>query len=107
MDADFEWDRLLLAIALIALMFIVPALVIWRDQRADLRRHGLEALTRPIRYTPDGRSYREGLPLPGDPTNAGKDRQRDAPTDDHATRRPDGRPCPRSGSRVETDGGLQ
>ncbi|KJE25510.1 hypothetical protein FF36_00126 [Frankia torreyi] len=60
MDSGFEWDRILLAVALLAAMFLLPALVIWRDQVRDRHRFGAQALSRPVRYAPDGQSYREG-----------------------------------------------
>jgi hypothetical protein len=59
-ESDFEWDRILLAVALLAAMFVLPALVIWRDQVRDRHRFGTQALSRPVRYAPDGQSYREG-----------------------------------------------
>ncbi|MCM3921011.1 hypothetical protein ND748_04880 [Frankia sp. AiPs1] len=60
MDSEFEWDRILLAVALLAGMFLLPALVIWCDQVRDRHRFGAQALSRPVRYGPDGQSYREG-----------------------------------------------
>ncbi|OHV50570.1 hypothetical protein BCD48_00890 [Pseudofrankia sp. BMG5.36] len=55
---------MLLVVPLLGFMFIAPAIVVWWDLRRDRRRFGLDALSRPIRYTADGRPCREGLPLP-------------------------------------------
>ncbi|MCL9793874.1 hypothetical protein, partial [Frankia sp. AgKG'84/4] len=66
MNAAFEWDRILIATTMLAAMFVVPALVIWRDQIRDRRRFGMTALSRPVRYGADGRTFREGsLPPAG------------------------------------------
>ncbi|THJ54700.1 hypothetical protein [Candidatus Frankia alpina] len=67
MDSGFEWDRILIAVALLATMFLLPALVIWRDQVRDRRRFGASALSRPVRYGPDGAAYREGMAPTGSP----------------------------------------
>ncbi|CAJ60595.1 MULTISPECIES: hypothetical protein [Frankia] len=61
MESEFEWGRILLAVALLTVMFLLPALVIWRDQVRDRRRFGASALCRPVRYGPDGAAYREGV----------------------------------------------
>ncbi|EIV93397.1 hypothetical protein [Frankia sp. QA3] len=77
MDSGFEWDRILIAVALLAAMFLLPALVIWRDQVRDRRRFGAQTLSRPVRYGPDGETYREGTaPAAGPAERAGRD---DAP----------------------------
>ncbi len=60
MNAAFEWDRILIATTMLAAMFVAPALVIWRDQIRDRRRFGMTALSRPVRYGADGRTFREG-----------------------------------------------
>ncbi len=60
MDSGFEWDRILIAVALLATMFLLPALVIWRDQVRDRRRFGASVLSRPVRYGPDGAAYGRG-----------------------------------------------
>ncbi|OAA18708.1 hypothetical protein UG55_110111 [Frankia sp. EI5c] len=65
MDPQFEWERLLIAISLLAVMFVIPMIVVIIDHRADRRRFGAAALNAPIRYTADGRRYREGYPPPG------------------------------------------
>lgn len=64
MHSGFEWGRVLIAVLLLGFLFAVPTLVLWRDQRRDLRRFGPGALSRPVRYTPDGKPGREGLPQP-------------------------------------------
>ena len=64
MTTEFEWHRVLIAVVLLGCMFTLPMIVILRDLRRDLRRSGPDALSRPVRYMPDGTSYREGLPLP-------------------------------------------
>ncbi|CUU53547.1 hypothetical protein Ga0074812_10145 [Parafrankia irregularis] len=64
MDPQFEWDRLLVAVALLSIMFIIPMIIIIRDHRADRRRFGEAATSAPIRYTVDGHRYREGYPPP-------------------------------------------
>jgi hypothetical protein len=33
MSKDFEWTRMLFAMALITAMFLYPVLVLWRDER--------------------------------------------------------------------------
>ncbi len=73
MESEFEWDRILLAVALLAAMFLLPALVIWRDQARDRRRFGASALSRPVRYGADGAAYREGAAPADNP--AGRDEQ--------------------------------
>ncbi|WP_261560396.1 hypothetical protein [Frankia tisae] len=77
MDSGFEWDRILMAVALLAAMFLLPTLVIWRDQVRDRRRFGAPALSRPVRYGPDGAAYREGMAPAVSPT--GRDGRDDAP----------------------------
>ncbi|OHV37697.1 MULTISPECIES: hypothetical protein [Pseudofrankia] len=64
MHSGLDWGRVLIVVPLLGFMFIAPTIVIWWDLRRDRRRFGLEALSRPIRYTADGRPGREGLPLP-------------------------------------------
>jgi hypothetical protein len=85
-QSDLEWGRLLVALALLAIMFVVPVLVIWRDQRADRRRYGPAGARQPIRYAPDGRAYREGVPIAGAPSGLGQNRRSDAPVGEHASR---------------------
>ncbi|WP_018505714.1 hypothetical protein [Parafrankia discariae] len=66
MNPEFEWGRLLIAVVLLAVMFAVPLVFVVRDHLADRRRYGEAALAAPIRYTPDGRRYREGYPPSGE-----------------------------------------
>ncbi|WP_261571236.1 hypothetical protein [Frankia gtarii] len=81
MDSGFEWDRILVAVVLLATMFLLPALVIWRDQVRDRRRFGSAALSRPVRYGPDGTAYREGTaPAAGSVERVGRDDAPAAPT---------------------------
>ncbi|MCK9876393.1 hypothetical protein MXD59_11520 [Frankia sp. Ag45/Mut15] len=64
MNTEFAWGRILYAILILVTMFLVPVIVVWRDQRRDLRRFGPDATSRPVRYAPDGQAYREGLAMP-------------------------------------------
>ncbi|SNQ46852.1 conserved hypothetical protein [Frankia canadensis] len=64
MHSDFEWGQVLIALVLLGAMFVVPMLVIWRDQVRDLRRFGPAALSWPVRYGPDGEVHREGTTSP-------------------------------------------
>ncbi|ADP81496.1 hypothetical protein [Pseudofrankia inefficax] len=79
MHSGLEWGRVLIAVLLLGCLFAVPAIVVLRDQRRDLRRFGPGSLSRPVRYTPEGKSFREGLPLP--PAGGLADRTTGGPAD--------------------------
>jgi hypothetical protein len=64
MGGGAAWSQLLIAIALLVVIFAIPAVVLWRDNRSVARRHGPQALTHAVRYAADGRAYRDGYPLP-------------------------------------------